>query len=650
MTGVRSRAVAHDADTGAVAVLVAILMAAVLLTAGALTVDLGSAWAERVGLKGVAEAAALAGAALLPEDPTVGTEIPAQVRDDVVKAAVAVLCEPGNRRPQWNAPCATASSPSWASDLDPADGEVFIEVAEKNAYPDGEDARLPWVVRVVTPPVRVDFGLARISGTDHTDIQTTAGARRGLPWPAAAKPLPASPYYVTVDDLEQNTTGSVCLRTTPRPSASTFTEPTATPGFLFGNWERDSSGKVIGDADGNGDPDMPDSNSQNLTIVGATFPDPPVTDPLAVAPSRVSVYVGVEDGAHTARTDAVEYDSTTSTWRIRITTPDLRTQPLYGKQVPVWWVYDDGSGTMTGRGASDHRHLDFPPVPGVPSSDCDAAAPAGRGLVDSTSLAGQGVRGSVRDGLAARLHAFGSWPYAQVGPEHDHDCYTVDVGDNIAPSTPDTPAPEANCVPLRSPGSISPQGLTDAWLGTETPDDDLGRLQSTCSMQVGPLPGRTGLFDQTSLFRRTNGLVTATVNTTALRNRIVAGKAADATFRGQVTREVFGCPRLLLVPVLDTSRPPDPSGHYAVAGMTYFWVSESFTSRPRPLRGLIIDSAGQVVGIRGWVVDPAYVQGADWVARTTDPDTALPMAVPKRAVLVRTSDCNDHPDAPACPP
>ncbi|WP_143447531.1 hypothetical protein [Kineosporia sp. R_H_3] len=645
-----SRGRADGEDTGAVAVLVAILMSAVLLTAGALTVDLGSAWAERVGLKGVAEAAALAGAALLPEDPTAGPQITSQLRDDVVKAAVAVLCEPGNRRPQWDTACATASSPAWAADLDPADGEVFIEVAEPNAYPDGEDARLPWVVRVVTPPVRVDFGLARISGTDHTDIQTSAGARRGLPWPAAEKPLPASPYYVTVDDLEHNDTGSVCLRTTPRPSASTFTEPAATSGFVFGDWERGSSGAVIGDGDGNGDPDMPDSNSRQFTIVGATFPDPPVTDPLAVTPAQVTVYVGVGDTSHAARTDSVEYDSATSTWRIRMTTPDLRTQPLYGKQVPVWWVYDDGSGTMAGRGTSDHRHLDFPPVPGVPPSDCDAAAPAGRGLVDSTSLAGQGVRASVRDGLATPLRAFGSWPYAQVGPDHDDDCYSVDTGDNIAPADPGDPATEANCVPLRSAGSISTQELTDAWLGTEIPDDPLGRLQSTCSTQVGSLSGRTGLFDQTSLFRRTNGLVTATVDTTSLRNRIVAGEAADATFRGQITRKIFECPRLLLVPVLDTSRPPSPSGHYAVAGMTYFWVSESFTFRPRPLRGLITDSAGQVVGIRGWVVDPAYVQGGDWVARTTDPDTALPMSVPKRAVLVRTLACNDHPDAPVCPP
>ena len=69
MTRVMGRRPARgDDDAGAVAILVAVLTSAVLLTVGALTVDLGSAWAERVGLRSVAESAALAAAALLPED------------------------------------------------------------------------------------------------------------------------------------------------------------------------------------------------------------------------------------------------------------------------------------------------------------------------------------------------------------------------------------------------------------------------------------------------------------------------------------------------------------------------------------------------------------------------------------------------------
>ena len=57
-----TRWVRRENDSGAVAVLVAVITSVVLLIAGALTVDLGSVWVERTEVRDIAEAAALAGA------------------------------------------------------------------------------------------------------------------------------------------------------------------------------------------------------------------------------------------------------------------------------------------------------------------------------------------------------------------------------------------------------------------------------------------------------------------------------------------------------------------------------------------------------------------------------------------------------------
>ncbi|MBI4940172.1 MAG: hypothetical protein HY830_05445, partial [Actinobacteria bacterium] len=192
--------------------------------------------------------------------------------------------------------------------------------------------------------------------------------------------------------------------------------------------------------------------------------------------------------------------------------------------------------------------------------------------------------------------------------------------------------------------------LTRAWLSTDP--DAPGRLRFPCGSQVGSVTGLGDGFDQTDLFSSTSvgdGLITPQVDRFALRSRIRAGLAPTPALREQILPTVLECPRLLLVPVLDATPPVDTEQRHAVVGFTYFWVSDvrSRTFSGRPLRGLMTTSSLQVVGIRGWAVDPGYVRGGDWVAHQEDPDDALPMSVPRASVLVRT-ECDDHPDS-ECP-
>lgn len=639
-------------DRGAVAVLVALLAAGVLFTIGALVVDLGSVWMERFGLKGVAESAALAGAAELPEAPQPGLLDPT-VKADVVKAAVGALCAPGNQRDAWLSPsvCPTGTVPGWAVNGDEGDGEVSIQRSDSKAYPTLDSGLRPWVVRVRTPPVKVSFALAAVIGDDGADVTASAGARRGLPYPAET-PVAAAPFYLTVEDLQHaqddpNGLGLVCLRTTPRPEETVW-DPADYP-------DPTDAGPP---ADPLPDPDLeitgitPGGAGEAPTDLRVTLGPLPAALP-GLTKDTVTVYVG--STAFPAETRDVLFDSLTGIWTVLVRTPDFRPEPVYGS-APVWVHVDDG----TPQGIDSDASLTSLAYPsGTSVTDCDEVAD-GRGLVDLARADGTRGNGAptvadVRDGLSTRLHSYTSWPDATEAPGAGTPCWDPAI-DNAEPAAaPAGYVADANCVPVR-PGSVDPAApppaaarvrpadLTDGWLGTSSADGRLSRGYGSCSFQRSTSYKSRNL-DATSLFRSSNGLVDSSVSPFGLRDRLSAALPPDDTYRGTILPKIFKCPRLLLVPVLDTDRPPDAGG-YPVVGLTYFWVSDNGdVFRSRALRGLITDDSGEVVGIRGWVVDPGYVRGGEWYRPTGyDPTTALPMGVPKRAVLVRTP-CDDHPDS-----
>jgi hypothetical protein len=392
-----------DRDRGAVAVLVAVLVAFVLLPVGALAVDLGAAWAQRVSVQGIAEQAALAGARYLPDGAvTLTSSEQAAAEAQAVAEAVRSLCQTGTRAPDWASLCPSTGVPAWAADGSDENGEVSVEDSAVD-YPAGavSPAPVPRVLRVVTPPVTVEFGLAKVAGFDDVREQRVAAARRGLPYPVD-HPLKAAPFYLTTQDID-DPTSTLCLRVTQRPTNSVLTEPTADPGFALGDWPRDpSSGDVVGDTDGNGNPDLPDQGPHPLRVEGAEFGAvPPV---LPVAAALVTVYVGLRDAAHAATVTTVEDPDLDGRYDLELTTPDLSGSPLYGPDVPIWFVYDDLSSDGK---TSTHLDVDFPALPGVPPMDCDPVD-EGRGLVDlpradGSRGAGAATVADVRAGLDTTL-------------------------------------------------------------------------------------------------------------------------------------------------------------------------------------------------------------------------------------------------------
>lgn len=636
-------------ERGAVAVLVAVLVSGVLFVVGALTVDLGSAWTARLGLHELAETAALAGAAVLPTDPQRLAPAAADAaEDDAVDAAARALCTGPGRPPAWQPQC---TGTGWATDGDEDNGEIDVVDSEQD-YADLDAGELPpRVLRVRTPPVRVEFGLARIAGFDHLDVRSAASARRGLPYPADRR-LAVAPFTLTLDDLRSPDYQGICLRITDRPTATDWDPPPApTPDPATVDPLVPGSGDPwlrVGTLD---DDVVPSQAPTPLRLRGAT------AGPLqgtVVDPARVTVLVGAADAAHTATTTAVTLvpgdpaDPADDTYDIEFTTPDLSSDPAYGGPVPVWFVLTDGGTDHV----SEATSVTYPAPPGPPALDCDPAD-EGRGLVDLAREDGRQGPGAatvddVRLGLDTQVQVFGSWPVAQPTPDADTDCYEPSVTGDVQPSSPPpagTWVPAVNCVRLAPGSSVSEADLTAGWL-TEGPAP--GRLRTHCTGDTGTIGGVPGTLDATNPFRAANGLMAPGVNATSLRERVRDGLAANAGLRGAFRERIYDCPRLLLVPVLDTSVPPagpdGAAGTYPVVGLTYFYVYDvGRFGVPRAARGLVRQSDGTLVGIRGWVIDPAYVRGGDWIEHLEAPDDALPVAVPRKAVLVRAPG-DDHPD------
>jgi hypothetical protein len=228
-----------DADQGAVAIIAALAVTLLLVPVAALAADLGAVYVREGDLQQVADVAARAGADELAlqqrDDPA-----PAAVMDAARTAAVQALCagvDTSGDGP-WASACA---QPSWAADGDTANGEVSFYTGPPDA-----DGRFPatqavtdpppqdWItgIRVVTPPLRVELGLAAAFSTGHTDVQqaSTAGIFTVLPRHGFF------PMYLTSGEY-----GGFCTRGAPRHSwgaqgplcYTTTATGTVARGFLF---------------------------------------------------------------------------------------------------------------------------------------------------------------------------------------------------------------------------------------------------------------------------------------------------------------------------------------------------------------------------------------------------------------------------------
>lgn len=210
-------------EQGAVAIMVAVLMV-VLVSAAALAVDLGNAWARLARVQSQVDAVAMAGGGELPV--AVGSEVTVRgvVADFFNRDANLVIGQAG------------AVTAAQLGDSDLSNGEVVFDEDGRVTMPDGTDA---WTRMTVTAPeAEVDYGLAEVMGPEDGQVAARAVVelRTKLPPKDDVLPmwLPAGCAYGAVSgDTEAST-----------PPSASPSWPTTTPAGTHAAGSLTPSGSV----------------------------------------------------------------------------------------------------------------------------------------------------------------------------------------------------------------------------------------------------------------------------------------------------------------------------------------------------------------------------------------------------------------------
>ena len=175
-------------ESGATAVLVA-LMATVLLSVGALAIDLGNAFVRQRDTQSQADFATLAGVPALPATTTTTS-----ATDPAIIAAAAYLYR---NQPQNDSGTPRRTQAQLASDLvdqDRSNGEAYYGDFGSISPTGNWSAALapnPSVneLTVVTPPALVKFGFAAVMGFKSTKVKSAATGALGSPAATSVAPM-----------------------------------------------------------------------------------------------------------------------------------------------------------------------------------------------------------------------------------------------------------------------------------------------------------------------------------------------------------------------------------------------------------------------------------------------------------------------------
>lgn len=179
-------------DSGAVAVIVAVVVSTVLLGTAAFAVDLGNAFAQKTDLQGIADDAARAGAAELP-DMTAAR-----------RAALTNLCATPPARTQWNyAGCAVSPISGPAA---PDGTPVTVTFTDDEGSVTTATNFVATRITVTVPPLDVKFSLGQAIGIPGITLRTKATAGIGTPTGVGVLPFFLVPGDFKVEDVP--TTGN----------------------------------------------------------------------------------------------------------------------------------------------------------------------------------------------------------------------------------------------------------------------------------------------------------------------------------------------------------------------------------------------------------------------------------------------------------
>ncbi|GLY32855.1 Tad domain-containing protein [Kineosporia sp. NBRC 101731] len=199
--------VLHDPrpDAGVIAIVVTLAVSTFLLGVAALAVDLGQAHLRENDLQSLADRLALAGAKGLPaiDEP--------EGAIDQLTTTLAAVCASGEETGDLCPPGGITAA-RW-TDADPSNGELtFFADPDADGVVTASDAvgdlaTPSQALRVLLPPVTVQFGLAGVLGFDAAKIQRSAAARVGTPLGSGLLP-----FALTADDVAR---GTFCVTTEP---------------------------------------------------------------------------------------------------------------------------------------------------------------------------------------------------------------------------------------------------------------------------------------------------------------------------------------------------------------------------------------------------------------------------------------------------
>jgi len=198
-------------EHGAVAIVVG-LLATVMFSCAAISVDLGNAWARKRDVQKQVDVSALSVGWMLPMTVSNKSDIATKVADYFTEQSNKVA----------NQVAVTGSQLINGSN---ADGELYFQNVDGTPCSDNCPQ-----MQVYAPPAKVDFGLASVIGVTSTKVQRTATVRITSELPSGEDTLPfwlptGCGYGPTEADTTQGGTNQTA---TPTPTATPTSTPTAT--------------------------------------------------------------------------------------------------------------------------------------------------------------------------------------------------------------------------------------------------------------------------------------------------------------------------------------------------------------------------------------------------------------------------------------
>jgi Putative Flp pilus-assembly TadE/G-like len=582
-----ARSASHSDDTGVIAIVVALSISTFLLGFAALAVDLGSAYTRKAELQSIADRLAVAGAVGLPDTGAAFSRMLQTVQGICDDDPTPGICPPTG-----------APNLNWATDGDPDNGRIDFY-----ADPDGDGRINPAdlvtdlassnavALQITLPPSTVQFGLASAIGFSTVDVHKSASARVGTPLGSGILP-----FAVTSADVAGGQFCAVDRAGSPPPPHST---PVPT---RFG---RIAITTVL-------TPNHADAQAAT---------DGGVTTSVQLQPSGFGTGqfrgVNIFFSNHTGSVTSFPAQTNTNTF-VPVPVPP-------GEATDRAQVWATGQIQVRGRlpgGGFGLRFQSFTSLPttftydGIPDTTpdlCTQPQSVDRGHVElaRNDSASDPLAANVRTG--PQVHLF---PYSPVGAilgQIDDPCVTATFSSGTS------------CLTSVSDPSFG-DSLHDGLLSSS--GNQPGRLIGNCS-DDGNGTDSNGV-DRTRLLTDGSPLIDTNEGGTAsllLSNLLGGVLPTDDSHRGWVKSQALKCPRLAVVPVVDSTPLGSlPGPQLPIQKFVYAWIDDPTTRRGLTMNG------GAVYSLRGYLLDPRYLPAITSGSPVVGP--LLGGDMPKEAILI----------------